>query len=348
MSDDGLVLVTGGTGVVGSSLVQELLAAGEKVACLVHSTPLGEGCEEVESYQGSLTEKDLGLDHWDWSELAQRTRAIIHCAAVVEFNAERDVIHGLNVIGTERILEFAAQAEAPIIYTSSAFIARAELIAGEESGVAGGLNEYLQSKLAAEETVRQSGLRYVIARPPLLGADSRTGLITHEQAMHKVLRGISTGTLPFMPWGDDALVDFVPQDIMAKKLTSLLHNDPLDGGEFWITVGAEALPIRRLVDSCVNTMRDHGHEVTRLPTFDIEMVERLIVPAFMGEFSDRDQRRFSGLVALSKIFGTAEPFPSDFDKIPGGPPPLKEDYLYEQLCHTVEVNYARAQAPAAA
>lgn len=348
MSDDGLVLVTGGTGVVGSSLVQELLASGEKLACLVHSTPLGEGCEEVETYQGSLTEKNLGLDDREWSELARRVRAIVHCAAVVEFNAERAVIHGLNVIGTERILDFAAKAEAPIIYTSSAFIARADLIAGEESGVAGGLNEYLQSKLSAEETVRSSGLRYVIARPPLLGADSRTGLITREQAMHKVLRGISTGTLPFLPWGDDALADFVPQDIMAQKLASLLHNDPLDGGEFWITAGAEALPISGLVDACVNTMREHGHEVTRLPTFDIEMVERLIVPAFMGEFPDRDQRRFAGLVALSKIFGTADPFPSDFDKIPGGPPALTRQDLYDQLCRTVAVNYARDYTPAAA
>ncbi|HEX8647651.1 MAG TPA: SDR family oxidoreductase [Thermoleophilaceae bacterium] len=335
------VLVTGGTGVVGSSLIDELMGE-EDLACLVHNTPLAQECENVKSYRGSLTDDKLGLGDRDYDELAKTVKAIIHCAAVVEFKTDHSVIHGLNVRGTERILQFAADADAPIIYTSSAFIDRAEMLEGEEEGVAGGLREYLQSKMQAEDLVRGSGLPYAIIRPPLLFSDSRTGRITREQALHKVLKGISTGTLPFLPWPPRAHADYMPQDIFAKALAGLLRAGKPNGEEYWATAGPEAIEVDDLIDTCVDTMAEHGVEVARVPTFDVEMVKRLIVPAFLSEFDERSQERFRGLIALAMVFGTDDPFPCNWSEIPGAPPHPTRDQLRDVLSLTVERTWSPA------
>ncbi len=346
MSGD-LVLVTGGTGVVGSSLIEELRNEGERVACLVHSTPLEDETGTVECVRGNLTDPRFGLDDRTWRELAQRVRAVVHCAAVVEFNADHSVIHGLNVRGTEHILEFAAQAEAPIFYTSSAFIARAEMLEGEEWSIAGGLREYLHSKLMAEEVVRRSGVPYAIIRPPLLFSDTRTGRITREQAFHKVLRGISTGTLPFLPWAPQARVDYIPQDLLAKAITSLMRYGKPDGSEYWATAGPNAITTEDLVHTCVNTMARFDIEVDPVPMFDVEMVKRLIVPAFLGDFDERDQRRFHGLISLAMVFGTHDPFPCNWDEIPGQPHHPTLDELRDVLALTVERTFVPEATEAA-
>lgn len=341
MSGD-LVLVTGGTGVVGTSLIEELQSDGEQVACLVHSTPLEDDSNTIECLQGNLTKPDLGLDHGAWEELARRVRAVVHCAAVVEFNADRKIVHGLNVRGTDHILDFAAQADAPIIYCSSAFIARAEMLEGEEAGIAGGLAEYLHSKKLAEELVRNSGVPYSIIRPPLLFSDTRTGRITREQAFHKVLRGISTGTLPFLPWAPEAHVDYIPQDQFAKAIASLLRYGKADGGEYWATAGPNAITTGDLVQTCVDTMARHGVEVDPVPMFDVEMVKRLIVPAFLGDFDEKDQRKFHGLISLAMVFGTHEPFPCNWNEIPGNPHHPTLDELRDALALTVERTFSPA------
>ncbi|HEX2126180.1 MAG TPA: SDR family oxidoreductase [Thermoleophilaceae bacterium] len=335
------VLVTGGTGVVGSALIDELMGE-EDLACLVHNTPLSEECENVVSYRGSLADEKLGLGDRTYGELAEKVKAVIHCAAVVEFNADHKVIHGLNVRGTERILEFAADAGAPIIYTSSAFIDRADMLEGEEEGIAGGLHEYLKSKMQAEELVRGSGVPYAIIRPPLLFSDSRTGRITREQAFHKVLKGISTGTLPFLPWSPRAHADYMPQDIFAKALAGLLRAGTPNGEEYWATAGPEAIEVGELIETCVETMAEHGVEVDPVPTFDVEMVKRLIVPAFMNEFDERSQQRFQGLIALAMVFGTDDPFPCNWSEIPGAPPHPTRQQLREVLALTVERTWSPA------
>jgi thioester reductase-like protein len=338
---DGSVLVTGGAGVVGSALLREL--GGElDVVCLVHRTPLPEGCEGADVVTGDVTRPRLGLGRAAYAELAARVSAIVHCAAVVEFNADRHVLHGLNVEGTEQVLALASDAGASLCYTSSAFLARARLLEGEEEGTVGGLREYLRSKQIAEELVRGGGVPYTIVRPPLLFSDSRTGLITREQGLHKVLRGVCAGAVPFLPWAPEARVDFLPQDVVAQVLASLVRAGDADGREYWVTAGAQALTARTIVETCVAGMAAHGVEVPLPPFFDIEMVKRLIVPAFLDAFSEGDRRRLDSLIALATVFGTEEPFPESFGELPDGPPAPTELELLSALELTVE----RAWAPA--
>jgi nucleoside-diphosphate-sugar epimerase len=334
MSGD-LVLVTGGTGVVGTSLIEELRGE-ERVACLVHSTPLEDETGTVEHVKGDLTEPDLGLDHGAWLELAKRVKAVVHCAAVVDLSAGKRLIHGLNVRGTEHILEFAAQADAPIYYTSSAFIARAEMLDDLEGAVAKNLREYFRTKNLAEDLVRMSGVPYTIIRPPLLFSDTRTGRITREQAIHRTLRGVVDGSLPFVPWAAKTRIDFIPQDHMGKAIASLVRHDGADGSEYWATAGQEAITAEELVEECVGAMKEEGVEIDPVPMFDVEMVKRLIVPAFLSEFKKKDQRRVYGLISLAAVFGNPEPLPCNWDEIPGQPHHTTRQELRDVVALTVK------------
>jgi thioester reductase-like protein len=339
------VLVTGGTGVVGSALVQELRDDFE-VACLLHTRALGTGCEDVVSFRGDLTRPRLGLDGAEYARLAGDLAAIVHCAAVIDFNVDAETIHTLNVQGTSRVLDLAADAGVPLYYTSSAFITRTDLLDPAQGGAIAGMHEYLRSKLAAEEAVRTRGVPYAIARPPLLFSDTRTGLITREQAFHKIIRGVVTGKLPFLPWSPATRIDFMPQDVVARALAALVRAGAADGAEHWVTAGDAALTAQAMLDTCVAVMAGHGEELVPPRFLDLDVIQRLIVPAFRDVLPELDRQRFDQLVSLAVVFGTEHPFPSSVADIPGGPPPPTEGELRDVLALTIEKRWARVRASA--
>jgi hypothetical protein len=134
-------------------------------------------------------------------------------------------------------------------------------------------------------------------------------------------------------------VDYIPQDQFAKAIASLLRHGEPDGSEYWATAGPNAITTEDLVHTCVDTMARHGVEVDPVPMFDIEMVKRLIVPAFLNEFDERSQRKFGGLIALAMVFGTDEPFPCNWEEIPGQPHHPTLDELRDALALTVERSF---------
>ena len=115
-----------------------------------------------------------------------------------------------------------------------------------------------------------------------------------------------------------------------------------NGEEYWATAGPEAITVDELIDTCVDTMAEQGVEVPRVPTFDVEMVKRLIVPAFLTEFDERSQEKFQALIALAMVFGTDDPFPCNWSEIPGAPPHPTKQQLTDVLALTVERTWSPA------
>src|SRR5436309_1678652 len=100
---DGAILVTGAGGVLGTALLEEL--RDEAPVCLIHESDLPGAAECV---LGDITRLRLGLDPAAYRELARRTRAIVHLAAVTNFDADASAIERVNVGGTINVLAFAA------------------------------------------------------------------------------------------------------------------------------------------------------------------------------------------------------------------------------------------------
>src|SRR5215471_13517408 len=112
------VLLTGASGVVGRALLQRL--DDFDVVYLVHRSPVSG--PNVTTAPGDITEPMLGLAEPAYLKLAAEVDAVIHCAAVTDFNRSDGSLEATNVAGTENVAAFAAAANAVLYHVSTAFV----------------------------------------------------------------------------------------------------------------------------------------------------------------------------------------------------------------------------------
>ncbi|RJP69069.1 MAG: NAD-dependent epimerase/dehydratase family protein, partial [Candidatus Abyssobacteria bacterium SURF_17] len=115
------VLVTGGTGFVGTNLVKKLLARGDKVRCLVRKTSNVATLKQfgVELAQGDITLYESLVD------AARGVEVLYHCAALVEAGVgSRSDYYLLNVEGTRNVLKACEVASIPrLVHVSTQSVA---------------------------------------------------------------------------------------------------------------------------------------------------------------------------------------------------------------------------------
>ena len=141
-----IVAVTGGTGFVGRAVVSELLQAGHQVRILSRKAPerLTEGVTHV---PGSVV-TGIGLDN-----LLEGVDAVIHLVGIIK-EAEENTFRATHYGGTVNILAAASRAGIKRYIHMSAMGTREKAV-----------SKYHQTKFAAEEAVRASGLDWTIFRP---------------------------------------------------------------------------------------------------------------------------------------------------------------------------------------
>lgn len=168
-------LVTGATGLVGSRVVDLLLARGDPVRALVLETSALEDLRRrgVEAVPGDLGgSSDLGA-------VVAGVDAIVHCAGVVQMGAERHDLWAVNVEGTERLLAAAARAGSPrFVYLSSVGVYGRAPAPTAEDAPKSPVGAYPESKWAAEQALwrghAERGMPVVVLRPcPIYGPGDR-------------------------------------------------------------------------------------------------------------------------------------------------------------------------------
>lgn len=210
------VLVTGGTGVVGKTTVDELLRAGHTVRLLSRHARKNarQWAAGVEAHEGSV-----GADA-DVAGAADGCDAVLHVAGIASENPPDATFQNVNVEGTRRLAQEARRAGIRrFVYVSSL-------------GAGTGESDYHRSKRDAEAMVRsEAPPGWLIVRPGNVygPGDAVISLLLKLVRTLPVIPLVGSGDQPFQPvWVQDlalALVRAVERPTPAETAVDVTGPD---------------------------------------------------------------------------------------------------------------------------
>jgi nucleoside-diphosphate-sugar epimerase len=203
------VLVTGGTGFLGSHIAVALLKAGCQVILLARSSkrlPARDRVDRLADWFGleatvrkrlTVAEGDI-LDPGWIGEAVNKAPAlgqvdeIVHCASDTSFaERKRPEVEAANIGGLRNVLELAVRSACSVFHhVSTAFVAGARDGLCQEEWVESGpfTNVYEETKargeILARDICRREGLRLSVYRPSIVYGDSRTGRTLRFNALY--------------------------------------------------------------------------------------------------------------------------------------------------------------------
>ncbi len=208
-----MILVTGGAGLVGNEVINQLLAQGKKVKAIYNSTNI-EAKQNLEVVQCNI------LDVITLEEILHDVTEVYHCAALVSF-APKDAekLYKINVEGTANIVNACLQANVrKLVYVSSVAalgrIREGQKINETMQWTAETSNSvYGQSKYLAELEVWRGaaeGLQIAVVCPAII-----LGYSDWNSGSTKLFKSVYDG-FPWYSTGTSGFVDVV--DVAAAML----------------------------------------------------------------------------------------------------------------------------------
>ncbi len=261
------ILVTGGSGLVGSELILQLLAAGNKVRAINNKTPLTDyNNKNLTSFKCNIL---------DTSMLAYAMKGVTkvyHCAAVVSLSSKnKDELFAVNIEGTTNIVNAAIDAGVKKLLHVSSIAALGRLREGqhvtEEMYWTEETNNsnYGKSKFLAEMEVWRGigeGLQAVIVNPSLIlgGTDWNKGSME-----------IFKTAFEEFPWYTEGISGFIDVRDVAKAMILLMESDITDQR---FILNAENLPYKDVFSDIARSFRKKPPHKKVTP-FLAELVWRL-------------------------------------------------------------------------
>lgn len=228
------VLVTGATGFVGREVVQQLHDAGHEVHFLTRR-PTSASARAVEwGFDGQVHFGDV-LDAQSVLEAAKGRDSVIHLVGIISEVGDQ-TFENVHTRGTRNVVSAAKQAGARRFVHMSALGTRPDAA-----------SRYHQSKWAAEEIVRGSGLDFTIFRPSIIfgPGDGFVNLFAKIIRRSPIVPLIGGGRTRFQP---------VPvEDVAAAFVKSL--TEPRAVGQTFDLCGTETLTLNEIVDAILVVMK---------------------------------------------------------------------------------------------
>jgi NADH dehydrogenase len=207
------VFVTGGTGFVGRAVVRELLSRGMTPVCLVRSLgKLHSQHPEVNPERLVEIVGDL-FDAKDLHAALDRSQAVIHLVGIIIARPLRgQTFHRIHVKGTQNVVHAIRGHDIRRYLHMSALGTRPDAV-----------SKYHQTKWAAEEIVRNTGLEWTIFRPSIIhGPDG-----DFMRLMKSFMCGLLPPVIPYFGSGTARLQPVSAKDVAYCFVESLVRPETI-------------------------------------------------------------------------------------------------------------------------
>ncbi|QLC26183.1 NAD-dependent epimerase/dehydratase family protein [Parasphingopyxis algicola] len=262
-------LVTGAAGLLGGEICAALARRGHGVIGLVRKnrilmhgkgrrlptadwTGAAPGPGEVLLVEGDVRDPQLGLERAAHARLSAQADCIIHCAAIVQFDADPDLYEAVNVRGTGHVVDFARARPgkpAALVQVSTAYVC------GERDGPIAEddarrpdrfANAYEESKFAAEALVRAAmadGVSAAIARPSIVVGRTGDGVIAGFDTIYMAFKLLAEGRIRTIPSTPGATLNFVPLDHAVNGIATIASRIGEARGRTFHLVAGAPMPV---------------------------------------------------------------------------------------------------------
>ncbi|CAN5232926.1 hypothetical protein BH23GEM2_BH23GEM2_14430 [soil metagenome] len=230
------VLITGGTGVIGSATVDVLLRHDHEVRILSRHADAGRWERGVTAIVGSVTEP-ASLEG-----AAEGCDAVVHVTGIVREDPPEATFDRVNVEGTRNVMREAERAGVGrLVYVSSL-------------GANRGSSDYHKSKRAGEAIIREFSGDWVIARPGNVYGPG-------DEVISRLLEWVRTSpVVPVLGTGEDEFQPVWAGDV-AAALVAILEREDMAGRVLEIA-GPDRTTLNDLVEKMVAMT---GRSPIRLP-----------------------------------------------------------------------------------
>jgi uncharacterized protein YbjT (DUF2867 family) len=221
------VFVTGATGFVGQEVVRQLHGTGHTIRILVRN-PRSESARALASRYGAEVRAGDIMNMDSLAGALEGAEAVVHLVGIIS-EVGRSTFERVHTEGTRNVVTAARQAGVRRWIHMSAL--------GTRPNAA---SRYHQSKWAAEEVVRRSGLEFTIFRPSIIYGpqDEFVRLFARIIRLSPVVPVMARPGVRFQP---------VPVEMVAKAFTRALE-EPGSIGRSYDLCGPETLTMPEMLD----------------------------------------------------------------------------------------------------
>jgi nucleoside-diphosphate-sugar epimerase len=233
-----MILVTGGTGLVGSHLLFDLVKSGQKVRALKRKSSSLQQVERIFSLNSSNSENLLKNIEWfeaDTTNILELEQSfdgitkVYHCAAFVSYNPkDKEKMFEINIEGTRNIVNICLEKKVEkLVYVSSIAALGAaiddELITEETYWEATGKNSnYSISKYHSEMEVWRGiaeGLNAAIINPSIILAIGKTSSTSIFRLIQNGFKFYTNGFTGFVDVRDvsKSMILLMNSDVTAER-----------------------------------------------------------------------------------------------------------------------------------
>ena len=268
-----MILITGGTGAIGSGIVSRLSAEGKKIRLLTLPNDTKADLmsqENVEVWKGDISEKN------SIRNICKDVTTVLHLAAII-ITDNKQLYNTINIDGTRNIIDEAKKDKVGhFIHFSSASVLYSQV------------TPYSLSKRISESIVRDSGLLHTIIRPTLVygrNGGLEFDLFLDYLRRFPVVPFIGNGRSIKRPVYSEDIVDGI---VKAVKLDS-------GKGEVYNFSGKDAISMIDFARLCLKLMGNENKPVIYLPVWFCK---------FLANVSSRLSKKT--LLSMSTITGVTQ------------------------------------------